>query len=184
MILDPIKAAVAPYMLAIKAGALLAAVGLVWWHGFNFGRDRWQGKYDTEAAEHRAAKASHAAVLRDLASKTKAAEAAAQAAGEKAASDRKANDERFKDARHEADQAKRDLARALRAGTVRLRDEWACPAARPAEGDAADLAPGQDAGADLRAAGAADLVAAGYAADRWIVWLQSELTSTRKACSP
>lgn len=178
--LDPLR----PYLWAIKAGAGVLAVLLVFAFGWNRGADRWQGKYDGEVAAHKAAKAEHARVIRDLADKTKAAEAAVKAASEKAASDRKANDERFKDARHEADKAKRDLARALRAGTVRLRDEWTCPAAGPAEGDAADLAAGQDAAADLRAAGAANLVGNADAADRWIVWLQTELTSTRKACGP
>lgn len=185
MILDPIKAAVAPYMLAIKAGALLLALGAVWFHGFDTGRDRWQGKFDTETAAHKATKAAHASVLRDLANKTKAAEAAVKAAGEQAKADRQANDERFKDARHEADQAKRELARALRAGTVRLRDEFTCPAARPAEGGASAAAGRQDAAPDFRRereAAISDDIAEADAADNWIGWLQSELISTRMAC--
>lgn len=178
MILDPLR----PYLSAIKAGAVLLLALFMFIGGCNHGANKWQGKHDAEVTAHKATKAAHATVLRDLATKTKAAEAAVKAAGEKAKADRQANDERFKDARHEADQAKRDLARALRNGSVRLRDEWACPAARPAEGDVADLATGQDASADLRAAGAANLVGNADHADRWIVWLQSELTSTRKAC--
>lgn len=185
--IDPIKAAVAPYMLLIKFGGLLLAIALLWGHGYSAGRKVWQGKYDTEAAAHKASKASHASVLRDLANKTKAVEAAVKAAGEKAKADRQANDERFKDARHEADQAKRELARALRAGTVRLRDEFTCPAARPAEGGASATAGRQDAAPDLRRereAAISDDIAEADEADRWITWLQSELTATRKACAP
>lgn len=185
MILDPIKAAVAPYLWAIRAGAGVLAVLLVFGFGWNRGADRWQGKFDTETAAHKATKAAHASVLRDLANKTKAAEAAVKAAGEQAKADRQANDERFKDARHEADQAKRELARALRAGTVRLRDEFTCPAARPAEGGASATAGRQDAAPDLRRereAAISDDIAEADAADNWIGWLQAELISTRKAC--
>ena len=131
MTLDPIKAAVAPYMLAIKAGIAV----LLLLTAFIGGCQVNAGKLADEQAAHKATKASHAVVLRDLANKTKAAEDAVKAAGEQAKAYRQANDERFKDARHEADQAKRELARALRAGTVRLRDEFTCPAARPAEGE-------------------------------------------------
>jgi len=178
--IDPIR----PYLNAIKAGAIVLALLLVWFHGYGTGRDKWQGKYDTEAAEHVATKASHKAVVDNLAALTKAAADKAKAASVAAKADRKTNDARFKDAQHEADKAKRELRDHLRRGTgpVRLRDEWTCPAARPAEGATAAASGGQDAAADLRAAGAADLVAAGDAADNWITWLQSELTSTRKAC--
>lgn len=185
MILDPIKAAVAPYMLAIKAGAAVVLLAGLFIGGCNHGANKWQDKYDAEKAAHVATKASHATVLRDLANKTRAAELAVKAAGEQAKADRQANDERFKDARHEADQAKRELARALRAGTVRLRDEFTCPAARPAEGGASAAAGRQDAAPDLRRereAAISDDIAEADAADNWIGWLQSELISTRKAC--
>lgn len=180
MTIDPIR----PYLNAIKAAAIVLALLLVWFHGYDKGRDKWQGKYDTEAAEHVATKASHKAVIGNLAALTQAAADKAKAASIAATADRKANDARFKDAQHEADQAKRELRDHLRRGTgpVRLRDEWTCPTAGAAKGAPAAASGGQDAGADLRAAGAANLVAAGDEADRWIGWLQSELTSTRKAC--
>lgn len=182
MILDPIKAAVAPYLLAIKAGAGVLAVLLVFGFGWNRGADRWQGKFDGEVAAHKATKSEHARVIRDLADKAKAVAARVKAASEQAEADRKATDQRFRESEREADQAKRDLARALRAGAVRLQDHWACRVPGSAAGDLAAAAGRQAAAADLRAAGAADLVAAGDAADRWIVWLQSEVTMTRKAC--
>lgn len=178
--LDPIR----PYFNAIKAGAIVLALLLVWLHGYNKGGDKWQAKYNTEAAEHVATKAEHRAVIDNLAALTKAAADKAKAATVAAKADRKTNDARFKDAQHEADKAKRELRDHLRRGTgpVRLRDEWTCPAAGAAQGANAAATGRQDAGADLRATGAANLVAAGDAADNWIRWLQSELTSTRKTC--
>lgn len=175
---DPIL----PYLNFIKAGAAVLCAGLLFVGGCNHGASKWEGKYDTEVAARKADKASHKAVIAGLADLTRIAADKAKAASKQASDDRKANDQRFKDSEHEADQAKRELARALRAGTVRLRDEWACPAPRASQGGAAGTASRQDAGADLRAAGAASLVAAGDAADRWIGWLQAELISTRTAC--
>lgn len=176
--LDPIRAAVAPYALAIKVGLVLLVFALGW----NRGADKWQGKFDGEVAAHKATKAQHKAVIDDLAAKTRAAADKAKAASKQAALDRRAADTRYKEATDEANRAKRDLRNHLRAGTVRLQDHWACRVPGAAEGGAPGNARGQDAGADLRAAGAADLVAAGDEADRWITWLQSELTNTRKAC--
>ena len=175
---DPLR----PYLWLIKAGAIVLAILVVFGLGWNRGADRWQGKFDGEVAAHKATKSEHARVIRDLADKTKAVAAKAKAAGEQAKADRKAADQRFKEATDEAAKARTALARALRDGSVRLREEWTCPAAGPAEGGAAATAGRQDANADLRAEGAADLVAAGKAADNWIVWLQSELISTRTAC--
>jgi len=177
---DPLR----PYLWLIKAGAIVAAILLVFGIGWNRGADKWQGKFDDEVAAHKATKADHARVIRDLADKAKAVAAKVKAAGEQAKADRKVADDRFKESEREADRAKRDLAAALRRGTgaVRLQDHWACRVPGAAAGGVAGNPGRQDAGADLRAAGAADLVAAGDAADRWITWLQSELTSTRKAC--
>lgn len=176
--IDPIR----PYLGLIKAGAIVAGVLLVFALGWNRGADKWQGKFDGEVAAHKATKAQHKAVIDDLAAKTRAAADKAKAASKQAALDRRAADTRYKEATDEANRAKRDLRNHLRAGTVRLQDHWACRVPGSAEGGAPGNARGQDAGADLRAAGAADLVAAGDEADRWITWLQSELTSTRKAC--
>lgn len=178
--LDPLR----PYLLAIKVGAGVLAVLLVFGLGWNRGADRWQGKFDGEVAAHKATKSEHARVIRDLADKAKSVAAQEKAASEQAKADRKATDQRFRESQREADRAKRDLAAALRRGTgaVRLQDHWACRLPGSAAGDLAAAAGRQAAGADLRAAGAADLVAAGDAADRWIVWLQSEVTMTRKAC--
>lgn len=181
MTLDPIR----PYLSAIKAGAIVLAFALVWWHGFDTGRDRWHGKFDTEAAAHKADNAAHAAVLADLADKTRVAETAAKLASDVAKAERRANNKRFEEAKDEAATARKALADALRAGRVRLREEWTCPASRSAEGAAGYAAGGQDADAQLRRAreGAVlDAIGDADAADRWIGWLQSELISTRTAC--
>lgn len=178
MNIDPLR----PYLSAIKAGAVVIGILLVFAFGYNRGADKWQGKYDNEALAHKATKASHKTVIDGMAQLTKAAADKAKAASVAAKADRKTNDKRFQEAKDEAAQAKRDLRAALRAGDVRLRDEWTCPAAGPAQGGAASTAGRQDAAAKLRQAGAADLIAAGDEADRWITWLQSELTNTRKAC--
>lgn len=177
-ILDPLR----PYAEAIKWGAILLLALLLFALGWNRGADRWQGKYDGEVKAHAATRAQHKAALDALAAKARAAADKAKASAKAAKDAREANDKRYAGAEREAERAKRDLERGLRNGTVRLRDEWACPVPRPAKGGTATAAGRQDASADLRAAGAANLVAAGDAADRWIVWLQSELTSTREAC--
>lgn len=182
--IDPIRAAVAPYAALIKAIAVGLVLLLVFALGWNRGADRWQGKFDSEVSAHKATKAEFKRMTRDLAERTKALAAQAKAASTAAKAARKTNDQRFEDAEREADRAKRDLRDALRRGTgpVRLRDEWTCGGPGAGQGDAAAPAGGQDAAADLRAAGAADLVAAGKRADNWITWLQTELIATRTAC--
>lgn len=181
MNIDPIR----PYLDFIKIAAVIGLLVAVYGVGYAMGGNKWQGKFDDEVAAHKATKADHKDVIDNLAALTKTAANKAKAASVVAKGERNANDQRFRDAQHEAEQAKRDLRDALRNGTgpVRLRDEWTCPAARPAQGGTAAAAGREDAAADLRATGAADLVAAGDEADNWIIWLQSELTSTRKACS-
>jgi hypothetical protein len=171
-----------PYATAIKAGAGAILLGVVWWHGFAAGRDRWRDKHDAAVEARKADNAAHAAILEALAAKAREASDKAKAASEQAHADRKTADQRFKEATDEATRTKRDLAAALRRGTVRLQDHWACPVSRASEGDAAELASGQDDAAELRNAGAADLIAAADHADAWIGWLQAEVTSTRQAC--
>ena len=180
--IDPIRAAIAPYALLIKLGLVVVLAVSMFIGGCSHGA----AKLDAEEAAHKATKAAHKGVIDNLAALTKAAADKAKAASVVAKGERKANDKRFEDAKHEAAKARSDLARALRAGTVQLRPEFACPAARPAESGAAAAAGGQDADADLRPAreGAIlDAIADADEADRWIGWLQDEVTSTRKACN-
>ena len=53
--------------------ALLAIITGVWWHGFDSGRDRWQGKYDAEVAAHAATREEHARQARHVADLAQAA---------------------------------------------------------------------------------------------------------------
>lgn len=185
MNLNPLRAAVAPYADLVKIGVLLSALALIAWFFYDMGRDRWQGKYESERSAHITTKDQHAATLQWLADKTKVAADKAKAASQQAAAERKTNDQRFEEMEREAAKSKRDLRAALRAGTVKLRPEWACPAPRPAQGEAATVAGRQDGDAELRAAregSVLDAIDDGKLADRWIRWLQVELISTRTAC--
>ena len=176
MNIDPLR----PYLSAIKAGAVVIGVLLVFAFGYNRGADKWQGKFDGEVAAHKATKAAHKGVIDNLAQLTKAAESKAKTASAAVKRDQAQADRRYKDATNEAKRNAADLRAALRSGKQRLSDTWACSAAT-SNGDAADLAGRQDERADLREAGAVNLIAAADHADRWIEWLQSEIISTRKA---
>lgn len=185
VILDPIRTAVAPYALLIKAGVVLALAATLFIGGCNHGAGKWKGKYDDEVRAHEADEIDNEALLDALDKRAKAAEAAAKEASAQAARDRKAADDQFNKAKQESDHEIAGLRRALRTGTVRLRPEFACPAARPAEGEPGTAAGGQDGEAELRRTReGAILDAIGDAdhSDSWIYWLQSELISTRKAC--
>jgi hypothetical protein len=173
MNIDPIRAAIAPYALLIKAGALVAAVLLVFALGWNRGADRWHGKYEGERRAHAATRAQHAATLRRLAEQTAAVARKAKAASVQVKADRKAADDKLKDATHEAKRNAAALAAALRAGQQRLSSTWACPAAGSAAGGAAGDA-GQaaaarqyDSAARIVAAADADAAVIGWLWDSW-----------------
>ena len=185
MNIDPIRATLAPYALLLKLGAALALATALFIGGCNHGSAKWEGKYDDEVAAHKATKVEHKGVMNRLAEMTKVAAAKAKAASEQAKAERTANNRRFEESEREAERAQRDLAAALRRGTVRLRPEFSCPAAGPAQGGAATAAGRQDGDAEIRRAreGAVlGAIADADHADRWIGWLQAELTSTRTAC--
>lgn len=175
--LDPLR----PYadLTRWAAGLLLALLVLAF--GYRWGGSHWRGEYQAEVQARATENAQHAATLQQLADATAAVAAKARAASEKLAQSRQENDTRYNEALDDAKRAQRDLAAALRRGTVQLRPEWACAAAGAGAGGAAVFAAGQDAAADLRWAGATHLVAAGDRADAWIGWLQRELTDTRQA---
>ncbi|TAA26573.1 hypothetical protein [Pseudoxanthomonas winnipegensis] len=174
--LDPLR----PYLGALK---WLAAVAILvtwafYWHGV--GAEQWRAKYTDEYAAHAATKATNAAVLQDLADKTRAVAKKAASASSALARYRTFNDERYEKAVHDAKQASADLRAGLRAGAVQLQPWWQCGAPGSAQGDAADIASGQDGSAELRFAGAIEDVSDGDWADAWIVWLQGELSATRE----
>lgn len=177
MNLDPLR----PYADLIRWGliAVLAVVLVVL--GYRWGGSHWKGEYTAEVQARAAENAQHAATLQQLAEATAAVAEKAKAASVALAEDRQTNDTRYEKAQDDAKRAQRDLAAALRRGSVQLRPEWACAAPGPGTGGAAALARGQDAAAELRWAGAASLAAGADRADAWIGWLQQELIDTRQA---
>jgi len=185
MTLDPIKAAVAPYALLIKCGLALLLAASLFIGGCNHGAGKWKAKYDDEVRAHEADEIDNEALLDALSNRAKAAEAAAKEAGAQAAREREAADDQFNKSKQESDHEIAGLRAALRRGTVQLRPEFACPAARPAEGETPAASGRQDGEADLRRTreGAIlDDIADHDAADRWIEWLQADAVATRKAC--
>ncbi|OJY77740.1 MAG: hypothetical protein BGP18_05805 [Stenotrophomonas sp. 69-14] len=170
-----------PYADLIRwaVGLLLALLVLAF--GYRWGGSHWRGEYQAEVQARATENAQHAATLQQLAEATAAVAAKARAASEKLAQSRRENDTRYQKAINDANRAERDLAAALRRGSVQLRPEWSCGAAGAGTGGAAVFAAGQDAAADLRWAGATHLVAGGDRADAWIGWLQRELIDTRRA---
>ncbi len=175
--LDPLR----PYADLIRWGLVVAlAVALVAL-GYRWGGSHWRGEYQAEVQARATENAKHAATLQQLAEATAAVAAKARAASEKLAQSRHENDTRYQKALNDANRAERDLAAALRRGSVQLRPEWSCAAPGPGARGTAALARGQDAAAELRWAGATHLVAGGDRADAWIGWLQRELIDTRRA---
>jgi len=79
-------------------------------------------------------------------------------------------------------QSKQDSVVAdARSGELRFRQLWqGCVSTATLSGAVASAAAGADGQADLRAEAGGRIVRAGYDADNWIIWLQSELIATRK----
>lgn len=165
----------------VFAALFLLATPLAFLGGCSQGADKWEGKYDTEVAAHKVTKQGHAAVLADLAARTKAVAAAVKAADAQYKADRAANDATHKEDLARAKSNRSATVRALRTGTLQLQDHWAGYQPFGAPGAAFAPAGGQDGYADLRFQGAAEDVQAGDEADAWIGWLQRELIATRRA---
>ena len=143
--------------------AILALIAAVWWHGsamygrgYDAANAEWQERHDklTLAAE-RKARAREQAQAQEMA--RIAAELETQRKAGYEARDRVISD--------------------LRAGNLRLRQHWqGCPRLP----DTPAAAPGGDAGAGLREAGAGDLVRLGAEADAIIRACQAVILSDRK----
>jgi len=177
LIPDPLR----PYADLLRWGAALLLTALLVLAGYRWGAGSWKSRYEAEVSAHAATRSAAAGVLDGLAMRTAEVAAQARAASEALATARRINDERYREALNDANRAQDGLRAALRRGSVQLRSEWTCPAAGPGAGGAAPLAGGQDATAELRAIGAANLVAGADRADAWIAWLQRELIDTRRA---
>lgn len=135
-----------------------------------------------EKADHAKTKQDNADVLRNLAELTA-----------KAAQDLRAREQQYaRDSRQALTDHQKDKANALakkdgvidqlRSRVLKLRDIWTCSVPATSAGGARSIAGRDDDAADLRAAGAGDLVRIFADADGHVRWLQSELVATRKAC--
>lgn len=131
--IDPIR----PYLDFIKIAAVIGVLVAVYGVGYAMGSNKWQGKFDTEAAEHVATKASHKAVVDNLAALTKQAEDKAKSASNAVKRDQAQAAKQLKEATDEAKRNARDLRAALRSGKQQLSDTWACPASAGASDAAA-----------------------------------------------
>lgn len=183
--IDPIRAAAAPYMLLIKLGLVVVLAASMFIGGCSHGADKWQTKYDEEVRAREHDNIEWETIVEGIAERTRKAAEDAKRASATAKAERQTNDQRFKEKTDEADKARADLAAALRNGSARLRPEWSCPAARPAEGGTVATAGGEDGEAGLRRTreeAISDDIADHDRADNWITWLQTDLIATRKAC--
>lgn len=135
--------------------------------------------YSSERAAHEADNAAHARVIAHFTDAAKKAEQDAKAAEAQAVSERESADAKYDRAKNEADDARRNLASALRAGTMRLQDKWACTMPIPAEGDAATDAGQADAAGQYDSA--ARIVAAADADAAVIDWLWDGWQADRRA---
>lgn len=135
--------------------------------------------YSSERAAHEADNADHARVIARFTDAAKKAEQDAKTAEAQAVSERESADAKYNKATKAADDARRNLASALRAGTMRLQDKWACPVPIPAEGDAATDAGQADAAGQYDSA--ARIVAAADADAAVIDWLWDGWQADRRA---
>lgn len=171
-----------PYPTLMRWGAALFLLALLAGGLVKCGYDKGAAELEQERRDHAVTKGYYGEILGDLAEKTRTAADKAKAASDQAKVDRAAADARYQEAKFDAKRARADLVAGLRDGAVSLHPWWSCGAPGPSDRDAADDPTGQVGYADLRATGAADLVAGADAADAWIRWLQAELISTDNAC--
>lgn len=165
----------------VFAALLLICVPIAAVWAYGSGSAKWEGKFNSEVAAHKATKQGHAEVMTRLAALTKAAAEAVRGANKQYASDRSANDLAHKEELSRAKSNRSSLDRDLRTGRVQLRDHWTSYQPFGAPGGTFAVAGGQDGYADLRIEGALQDVQAGAEADAWIGWLQRELIATRTA---
>lgn len=131
----------APWVgIAVRVMGVVALLALLWWAVVT---PRMSLSAEREA--HAETKAGHAAILADLAAKTRHAADLARRASERVKTDRDQVDARHReemnDAKNEADQ----LRAALHSGSVELQDRWACRLPGAGEGGVASDAGKADA---------------------------------------
>lgn len=162
---------ITPYLSAIKWGAGLLLVGLLigagWWGGSRSGAAEVAALRLTQA--ERDAKAAQA-----LTKATTAARDIEHEMGDRFVAASLAHQQELRRAKADRDA----LAAAVRSGAVQLRDHWT--GCLSAAAQAAAGAGRSDAAADLRAAGAGDLVQVARNCDAQARGLQAVLNAERK----
>ena len=168
--LDPIR----PYLsLPQPIGSAAIASALV------FGGCRWQSKLDkADIMEARQAAANLQTAVDALAAKTAEAEAKANAATNKLQDATNEADRIKAEADKRADVDARKLAAAIKRGTVRLSDTWACPAPAGASQAANDAAKARS---ESMAGSAGRIIAATDADRATIDWLHARWKADRDA---
>lgn len=145
-----------------QAWALVALLAAGWYYGhlrYNAGQADVQGDFDAYKAQV-------------IAATEKSRQKAAQA--ESAQRDAFANiDTQYAKDKTDAIAKKDAVIAGLRAGTIRLRNEWACPTRLP---DATSATGEPDGSAELRNASAGRIIGAGADADAQVRGLQAALT--------
>lgn len=173
-----IKAFIAPFFewfvgllraIPWQVWAGVALAGLFWWHGIIA---HAEGYADAEAEY----KDKIANLERAYAQEAAAAVSKARAAERRHAMELDAISSRLILERAEGYEERDRTIADLRAGNVRLRNEWQGCKRMPATSAGAS---GADAEAELRARGAADIVRLAREADRWIEACQSVIRSDR-----
>ena len=173
--IDPLR----PYAETARWAAVLLAGLLVLALGYRWGSSHWRDKYAGEVQARAQESARHAATLERLAEASAAVAAKARAASDALAVSRREADEKYKEALDDAKRYERDLAAAIKRGTVQLQPQWACAATGAGtSGAAADA--GQ-AAAQGRAGSAARLAAAADADAAVIEWLWDGWLADRQA---
>lgn len=154
--------------------AIVILAGLLGWQTIRLSNER---------ADHAQTKQKHAEVLAELATKTVATVTAVRRLEATYNTESAAAADAYQKDKTDAIAKKDAVIAGLRADNLQLRRWWR--AETPAcAGDAASPAAASRAAedAELRAAGAGNLVRIGAEADGWIRWLQTELIATRTLC--
>lgn len=171
------------YTPLIRWGAIAVFVALAFGGvskcSYTAGRDKVQGQLD-------AAKAQHAAVIADLAAKTKQAADKAHAASDALKTERANLDARHNEALTHANREADHLRADLRSGAVRLQDRWTCDlpgtgqGAAAAGAGAADPQGRYDSAADLVRAADEDAAVIGWL---WNLWMADRRAVIEAGCA-
>jgi hypothetical protein len=149
---------------AIFAGLMLVFAGLFLWKGH---------EAKTVAADFRGYQDK-------MISLTAAAKKKAQQARDTFMRASLDNERAYQKGQQDAQDKQDSVVAAARSGELRFRQLWqGCVSTSALSGEVARAAGGEDGQADLRAEAGGRIIRAGYDADDWIIWLQSELIATR-----